>query len=322
MPHAPGELKLAIGMAVYDDYPGLWMTVQCLRLYHADIIKNCELIVVDNHPESDHGRACRDLIQGWVRGDFLKTTYTTFTQFNSTAWPRQMVFDLASAPNVIVMDPHVILPFHADTTSCLEHLINYYDSHPDCYNLIQGPMVYDDLNNVSTHMNDKIRAEMWGTWDRDVRMDTNHPLEPFEIPAHGLGLFSARKEAWKKIGGFNPNFRGFGGEEWYIHEKFRRLGQQHGVDGRTLCLPILTWMHRFGHIGGVRYPLNVYDKLRNYLIGAKELRLGEAHVKRLLSQFVDMKNEDENEPVRQGVRVTPTQWNNMVRAPEAYPISL
>ena len=40
--------------------------------------------------------------------------------------------------------------------------------------------------------------------------------------------------------GFPAAFRGFGGEEAYIHEKFRRAG------GRRLCLPWLRWMHRFG----------------------------------------------------------------------------
>jgi hypothetical protein len=58
----------------------------------------------------------------------------------------------------------------------------------------------------------------------------------FEIPAMGLGLFSMRKDAWP---GFNPLFRGFGGEEGYIHEKVRRLG------GKAICLPALRWIHRF-----------------------------------------------------------------------------
>ena len=52
---------------------------------------------------------------------------------------------------------------------------------------------------------------------------------PFAVPAQGMGLFSCRREAWL---GFNPNFRGFGGEEFYIHEKYRQAGR------RTVCLPL------------------------------------------------------------------------------------
>jgi hypothetical protein len=62
-------------------------------------------------------------------------------------------------------------------------------------------------------------------------------------------------------------FRGFGGEEGYIHEKMR----QHG--GRVLCLPWLRWGHRFGRANGVPYRVSVEDKLRNYLLGYDELGL-------------------------------------------------
>lgn len=37
----------------------------------------------------------------------------------------------------------------------------------------------------------------------------------------GLGIFACRRDVWP---GFNPRLRGFGGEEGYIHEKFRRAG--------------------------------------------------------------------------------------------------
>jgi hypothetical protein len=74
----------------------------------------------------------------------------------------------------------------------------------------------------------------------------NQDDPPFEIPAQGLGLFTCRKDAWL---GFNPAFRGFGGEEGYIHTKYRQAGH------RCLNLPFLGWMHRFGRVGGPTYPL-------------------------------------------------------------------
>jgi hypothetical protein len=84
--------------------------------------------------------------------------------------------------------------------------------------------------------------------------------------------------------GFNPLFRGFGGEEGYIHEKFRQAG------GRTLCLPFLRWLHRFQRPLGVPYSNRWEDRVRNYLIGRRELGLPrddiEAHFTELLGAGV------------------------------------
>lgn len=87
---------------------------------------------------------------------------------------------------------------------------------------------------------------------------------PLEIPAQGLGLFTCRKSAWL---GFNEHFRGFGGEEFYIHEKYRQAGR------RNLCLPWLQWLHRFARPGGPKYSLRIEDRIRNYIIGHQELGL-------------------------------------------------
>jgi hypothetical protein len=97
----------------------------------------------------------------------------------------------------------------------------------------------------------------------------------FEIPGMGCGLMAFRKDAWP---GFNPAFRGFGGEELYIHEKFRRAG------GKCLCLGFLKWLHRFGRPGGVPYRLTIEDKCRNYLIGHLELGMDVTPVRQC---FVD-----------------------------------
>ena len=125
---------------------------------------------------------------------------------------------------------------------------------------------------------------MYGRWVDDKGNKTileakGLDAEPFEIPMQGLGLFSCRKDAWP---GFNPAFRGFGGEEGYIHEKFRQTG------ARTLCLPFLRWLHRFQRPLGVPYPLNWEDRIRNYLAGFGELGLPttemEEHFKELLGE--------------------------------------
>ncbi|MHC4091684.1 MAG: hypothetical protein ACYSVY_15690 [Planctomycetota bacterium] len=123
---------------------------------------------------------------------------------------------------------------------------------------------------------------------------------PFEIPAQGLGLFTCRKDAWL---GFNEHFRGFGGEEWYIHDKFRQAGHH------VTCLPSLRWVHRFGRPGGTKYSLSLWNKVRNYVIGHNELGLP---LDRLKGHFVKPK------------RMSEEQWEHLIADPighEAAPVS-
>lgn len=99
--------------------------------------------------------------------------------------------------------------------------------------------------------------------------------DDFAVPGQGCGLFACRKDAWL---GFNPLFRGFGGEEMYINEKFRQAGNH------TRCLGFLKWLHRFHRPNGVPYPVWMEDKVRNYIIGMQELGLPTDKVKEF---FVD-----------------------------------
>jgi hypothetical protein len=127
-------------------------------------------------------------------------------------------------------------------------------------------MMMDNLNLWQTHMEPVWRDGMWGIWGYDKRGDdVDGP--PFNIPAHGMGLFACRKDAWL---GFNKGFRGFGGEECYIHEKFRQAGRN------TLCLPFLRWLHRFPRPAGLPYPIRWEDRIHNYVLGHEELGLDPA----------------------------------------------
>jgi hypothetical protein len=175
-----------------------------------------------------------------------------------TAAPRDLVFREARGEAVLCCDAHVLF-----APGAIARLKAYYREHPRCVDLLQGPLLYDDLHYVATHFDPVWRDQMWGTWATDPRGEVPEG-EPFEIPMQGLGVFSCRKDVWP---GFNPRFRGFGGEEGYIHEKVRQAG------GRCLCLPWLRWVHRFGRPAGEPYPLSVDDKFRNYLIGHAELGL-------------------------------------------------
>jgi len=88
--------------------------------------------------------------------------------------------------------------------------------------------------------------------------------KPLEVFAQGLGLFLTRKNSWLK---FNSNTSGFGGEECYIHEKYRMAGK------KCICLPFLKWLHRFERPDGVKYELSVDTKIKNYILEFNEIGL-------------------------------------------------
>ena len=239
--------RLTIGMATFKDFDGVYFTLQSLRLYHN--LDDVELLVVDN----SGCKTTREFVESWVKG-----RYVLATDVVGTAAPRDLVFREARGEAVLCCDSHVLF-----APGAIERLKRFYAETPECNDLLQGPLVYDDGKSFATHFDPQWRGQMWGTWGTDPRgLDPEGP--PFEIPMQGLGVFSSRKSAWL---GFNPEFRGFGGEEGYIHEKFRLAGR------RCLCLPWLRWMHRFGRPDGVPFPLTVEAKLRNYVIGHAELGL-------------------------------------------------
>jgi len=64
-------------------------------------------------------------------------------------------------------------------------------------------------------------------------------------------MFACRRDAWP---GLNPQMRGQGGEEGYVHEKVRRGG------GRAVCHPGVQWLHRFARPGGILYPTRWRDR--------------------------------------------------------------
>ena len=41
--------RLTIGMATYDDYDGVFFSVQAIRMYHPEITDQIELLVIDEY---------------------------------------------------------------------------------------------------------------------------------------------------------------------------------------------------------------------------------------------------------------------------------
>lgn len=241
-------MRFTIGMATHDDYSGHYFTIQALRLYHD--MTDVEIIVVDNF-------GCdftEDFVKQWVKNG----RYVRYDQVVGTSAPRDLVFREATGDVVMCVDSHVML-----APGAVQRWKRYFTENPGCRDLVQGPMLFDSLDGMHSHFAPIWDDHMWGKWAFDRRA-ADPAGEPFEIPMQGLGLFSCRKDAWL---GFNSKFRGFGGEEGYIHEKFRQAGY------RALCAPWLRWVHRFGRPYQVSYPLNVEDRIHNYLVGHAELKL-------------------------------------------------
>lgn len=261
--------KLCIGMATYDDYDGVYFSVQAIRLYHPEILDDVEILVIDNHPEGPCAQSLKQL-EHWIP----HFRYIPCERIRGTA-VRDFIFREANADYVLCIDSHVMLEAGA-----IKRLLDYFDASPDTTDFLQGPLVNDDLQNISTHFVPGWGQGMYGTWGTDARA-ADVDSEAFDIPMQGLGLFACAKSAWP---GFNPRFSGFGGEEGYIHEKCRQAG------GRTLCLPFLRWLHRFNRPMGTHYTVNWEDRIRNYLIGRDELGLDSEDVIEHFNEHIGEKN--------------------------------
>lgn len=238
-------------MATFDDFDGVWFTIQAIRLFHPEVTDKLTFLIVDNHPEGATAASLKAL-ENWI--PFLR--YVPFRGYCGTS-VRDLIFREANADIVCCVDSHVLLQ-----SGALAALVRWFDDHPDSSDLIQGPLLGDGLDGpTASHFEPVWGAGMYGRWALDERV-IEPEGEPFEIGMQGLGLFACRREAWP---GLNPRFRGFGGEEGYLHEKVRRAG------GRVLCHPAVGWAHRFTRPVGTPYPCSWEDRLRNYIIGWSEI---------------------------------------------------
>jgi hypothetical protein len=258
-------------MATYDDFDGVWFTIQAIGMYQAEVLADVSFLVIDNHPEGAAGPALRAL-GGWLP----HYRYVPFDGYRGTA-VRDLVFREARADIVCCVDSHVLL-----RPGALAHLLEWFAAHPESRDLLQGPLLHDDLTMGATHLEPTWGAGMYGQWGRDPRID-DPDCQPFEIPMQGLGLFACRRDAWP---GLNPRMRGFGGEEGYLQEKFRQRG------GRVLCHPRLGWLHRFSRPAGASYPNIWEDRVRNYYLAWSEIGWDLApvrsHFRELLGSDVDV----------------------------------
>jgi len=260
---------LTIGMATYDDYNGVYFSVQALKMYHKICgSKDVEIVVLDNNPKSKHGEEIKSFITNWA-----KEKYVPYEE-KSSSFNKYKIVDYAEGKYVLIIDSHVLLKQGA-----IDHLLEYYNKNPNCKDLVQGPLVYDDLKHYSTEFSPQWRGEMYGIWHTNEK-DYEAGI-PFEIKLQGMGLCSFERQNWP---GISPHFKGFGAEEGYIAEKFRQNG------GRNICIPQLGWVHRFGRPDGARYPLFLEDRIWNYFVGWLEITKDPEH-EMIKSTYEHFKNK-------------------------------
>ena len=236
-------------MPCYNDYSGAWFTTQALRLNHTS--SDMEFLIVDTKGDD----TLKTFVTTWGKEN---CRYVREVEPHGTAPAKNKVFEHATGEFVLCIDSHVL--FMPDSISSL---LQYLKDNPDFDGLGYGVLVYDNLADCSVKMEPVWRGHMWGIWAKNIKID-KVPSEPFEIWGHGGGCFLSRRDAWL---GFHKDFRGFGGEEGYLPEKYRKHGK------KVLCLPFLKWVHRFGTPIGTGYSLQLQDRIRNYLIGFRELGL-------------------------------------------------
>lgn len=263
---------LTIGLATFDDYDGVFFTIQSIRMHHGLNLDEIEFIVLDNNPNSNHGKEVKKFIENQAKG-----TYIPFSD-KPTSFAKYEILKYATGKYYIGLDCHILL-----LPNTIQSILSYFNKNIDCKNLIQGPLIYDDLKNISTHFEPGWSGGMYGKWQTDK--DAFDLGVPFEILMNGMGMFSCEVKNWPKI---NENFKGFGGEEWYIHEKIRANG------GKVICIPQAQWMHRFARPNGIPFINTWEDRVRNYYIGWLELYHHPSHpmVASIKDHFISFISEE------------------------------
>lgn len=278
---------LTIAIATLNDHEGLWWTLQILNDFHGDFLPRCQLVIVDQDPDSEHGRenanlAIRKLKRQIGKGTLWESVkYQPFRAPRGIGPARNRLFAESDSPAVLVMDSHVSLQ-----PGALEKLLEFYEETLSD-NLLVGPLVSDEGNFVWTHQEDG--GDGHWQWARDEDL-ADAAAAPKEIQTQGLGLFSCRKEAYP---GFHAAQQGFGCAESLFCEKFRSRGDH------VICLPWLRWKHRFVRIGGAPYEVEKVDVFSNYLL--ELISAGIDHEEQQ-SKFESQLGESEIEELRERIK--------------------
>lgn len=294
---------LTIGLAAYDDFDGVFFTLQALRMYHD--LRQCEIVVVNNSPQATSSAALKKFVEGCNKRGNAGCRYVELAEPVGTAAPRNALLEHATGEWVLVLDSHVLL-----AAGALRRFIFWLVRNRQSQDLITGPLWSDRLNTIHTHLNDRWRSNfrgIWGTaWEsadgrrvstikrEDGRAEfvellsgatlTDLPAMPYSeaenwLTANGYRQLGEADDEFEIPGHglflfacrrdawlpFNPHLRGFGGADLYLHRKFQQAGR------RSVCLGFLKGMHRFTSPAMQKYRITNANVARNYVLGLQEL---------------------------------------------------
>lgn len=237
-------MLLTIGMPSYNNFTQVKWTVQTLRIYHN--LTDVEILVVDNYGD--------DVLKNFCNGI---CRYERYTEKRGTAPAKNRVFEAAQGDFVICMDSHVMM-----FPGVIDDLKKFIRWVPGLPHLFHGPLTWNPLNEWVDRLIPGWATHGYGRWGKNLKPD-EIPQTPYHIECHGMGLFGCFRQHWLK---FPVACEGFGGEEFYIHTKYKRAGH------KVVLLPFLKWWHDFhDQKSPLPYPLTEEDKIRNCSIGLDEL---------------------------------------------------
>ncbi len=248
-----GEIQLTIGMATYDDFDGVFFTLQSIYSYlREEFDQACEFLVIDNNPRGECGKALRVFAESMPH-----MRYLPYDHIQGSAAAKNQVFVHARGEIVLCLDSHVLL-----MPGSISSLLNYYRQNPGSGNLLQGASLSNSHSRYDYRMRMEWREDGFlGRWRSEDA--SPEPLQrDVEIENHGMGAFACLRDKWP---GFNSRMRGYGGEEGIIHRKFKHRGD------KAISLAGFNWLHRFMRSGQVPYENTWQDRIRNLQIGFAEV---------------------------------------------------
>jgi len=115
-----------------------------------------------------------------------------------------------------------------------------------------------------SHVDRTWRGDSLGRWATDPRAD-NEDGKPFEVENMAGWFLFCRRDAWLTAAPYHPLMRGFGGEEGVMTLAFAKRGR------KSFVAPFARGTHRFGRADGVKFPLQLKDRIRNYALAFHSL---------------------------------------------------
>lgn len=289
--------ELSICIATSDDYSGLHETITSILAHHSECRNRIEIVVCDNSPV---GSRHVDLNQKLCNS--TESTYVRLDKRFGTACAKNEAVAASRGKWCLLIDSHVQIPGAvvdwdgmAIKQGVLRQALHWVMTRPNDQTLYHGHGYREDIgeSTFGTQFKPGFGSFMWGQWETDERRSGQ---VPFDIWAAGCWLMLFNRQAWETVGGFHPLCLGFGGEEVFIHERWRRSGR------KVQCLPWLRASHRFGN--PAREPMPIADRIWNNCL--MSLECGTPTKEQIVEHFVNeagVATADQIEAAFEGVQM-------------------